>query len=572
MSRVAQGEMGPPVPAGVDLTFDSTADPLTQSLPLSAPIVSGTFAPTSYNPNPVLDTSALPPPYGSDLKVLNGTSPNGSWSLYVQDDAPHNVGAITNGWTINFVTDAPTIQFVGPQSVLENGSLAVKFHVGSNLGDSATNLLVAATPSLENPAGLLTKGTLSTVGPDTNGLVTLTLTPALNLPSAAPGWTVGANGTALITLTVAEVTNVSFVNSFSFPLTVTYSNQPPFFAGLANTNTAANAPITIAFTAGDVDTPAKSLNVGIQGITDNTGSSITLSNVGNNAFLTLNPNGVAGSASVIVTNFDPISQMTATGHVIITVTAPTAPTIDPINSSNVVHVAVNTALSLTLGVHDPSVPDVSTLSYTVTGLPANLAGINFKPVNGQITMNILALSLVGNAAVTVTATDSYGVAGSQTFTLYVDPPVPPVLAQIKSVTVAKDQPVPVTLGITTNGTPLSGMDVSYAVVQPANATVAISPTNKALAVVTPTSRLPGQCQHHRDGDRPLYAGLQDVPGDLDRTRPADLLRHHCPAVPCGRCQREPGPADPAWRHPACLADDHGDAGRHHHRHHHRLGR
>ncbi|HZT23155.1 MAG TPA: protease pro-enzyme activation domain-containing protein [Verrucomicrobiae bacterium] len=57
--------------------------------------------------NPITHLSPPPPPYGSTLSALNGGNPNGTWQLFVLDDAPFNGGAISNGWTLTLVTANP---------------------------------------------------------------------------------------------------------------------------------------------------------------------------------------------------------------------------------------------------------------------------------------------------------------------------------------------------------------------------------------------------------------------------------------------------------------------------------
>ena len=46
-------------------------------------------------------------PYGSTLGVMNGSNPNGDWFLFVQDDAPLDVGIITNGWMLSLTSANP---------------------------------------------------------------------------------------------------------------------------------------------------------------------------------------------------------------------------------------------------------------------------------------------------------------------------------------------------------------------------------------------------------------------------------------------------------------------------------
>ena len=91
--------------SGVNLTFDDAA---AVSLPDSTLITSGTYRPTNHPPNP--DTFPPPGP-GSvtqppnpPLSVFNGTNPNGTWSLFVVDDATLDTGNINGGWSITIQT------------------------------------------------------------------------------------------------------------------------------------------------------------------------------------------------------------------------------------------------------------------------------------------------------------------------------------------------------------------------------------------------------------------------------------------------------------------------------------
>jgi len=46
---------------------------------------------------------APPPPYSTDLSLLNAGSPNGAWSLFVFDDEISDAGQIL-GWGLNLTT------------------------------------------------------------------------------------------------------------------------------------------------------------------------------------------------------------------------------------------------------------------------------------------------------------------------------------------------------------------------------------------------------------------------------------------------------------------------------------
>jgi large repetitive protein len=81
----------------VNLTFDDQA---SQSLSCTGPITSGTFKPTNCITSPP-DTFPPPAPglpYGSTLAGFNGTNPNGTWRLFINDFAPPDAGTIAGGF------------------------------------------------------------------------------------------------------------------------------------------------------------------------------------------------------------------------------------------------------------------------------------------------------------------------------------------------------------------------------------------------------------------------------------------------------------------------------------------
>jgi hypothetical protein len=94
-----------------NLTFDDgAAGPIPP-----ATLASGTYQPTDNDLVPCgpLDDAFAGPapagPYGSTLTVFNGTNPNGTWSLYVIDDAggdggSTSSGSISSGWSLDIKT------------------------------------------------------------------------------------------------------------------------------------------------------------------------------------------------------------------------------------------------------------------------------------------------------------------------------------------------------------------------------------------------------------------------------------------------------------------------------------
>lgn len=100
------GTGGPYSVTNLMLTFDDAALGLLPASP-SGPIVSGTFKPTDDGLAPLSLTPAPAPPYGTALSAFYGTSPNGTWALYVFDNSPGDDGSIAGGWSLNIETVNP---------------------------------------------------------------------------------------------------------------------------------------------------------------------------------------------------------------------------------------------------------------------------------------------------------------------------------------------------------------------------------------------------------------------------------------------------------------------------------
>jgi subtilisin-like proprotein convertase family protein len=89
--------------SNVRVTFDDQA---SAPVPQSGTLTDGTYRPSDYKASDDYRTPAPLGPYSKVLSDLIGTSPNGTWSLWVQDDATPDVGNITGGWTLAITTTA----------------------------------------------------------------------------------------------------------------------------------------------------------------------------------------------------------------------------------------------------------------------------------------------------------------------------------------------------------------------------------------------------------------------------------------------------------------------------------
>src|ERR1051326_9268749 len=83
----------------VTLTFDDAA---AANLSDSSTIVSGTYKPTDFVTGDIFPSPAPAGPYGTTLSVFSGLDPNGTWSLYVFDDATGDSGSIQGGRGVSF--------------------------------------------------------------------------------------------------------------------------------------------------------------------------------------------------------------------------------------------------------------------------------------------------------------------------------------------------------------------------------------------------------------------------------------------------------------------------------------
>jgi subtilisin-like proprotein convertase family protein len=96
------------------LTFDDAA---TGLLPNSNPLTSGTNRPSIYEGPVALPGTGPYSLYQYALSAMDGSDPNGSWSLYVFDDTVGDAGVIASGWTLDLTT-APTLPTISVPTTL----------------------------------------------------------------------------------------------------------------------------------------------------------------------------------------------------------------------------------------------------------------------------------------------------------------------------------------------------------------------------------------------------------------------------------------------------------------------
>jgi subtilisin-like proprotein convertase family protein len=183
MSDVSNGDLAS---GTVDLDLDDEA---AASMPVDTALQAGRFRPTDSDIDaPAGDTDDFigapgsTEGDGSALSVFDGTDPNGTWKLYVVDDAADDTGAIAGGWSLH-VTTADPAPAPAPGATLPSaiGHDTVHPKVGSATpGARATRVApgrdIRATFSEPVRRSTLTRGTVTLVRKGTIARLSATLT------------------------------------------------------------------------------------------------------------------------------------------------------------------------------------------------------------------------------------------------------------------------------------------------------------------------------------------------------------------------------------------------------------
>ena len=101
---------GAPGVSGINVTLDDYANspvPSTVTGNTGFPFVSGSYRPSNSGTTDVFPAPAPASPYIYTMSNFNGDSPNGTWNLYIIDDANLDAGSISGGWTITFDVRPP---------------------------------------------------------------------------------------------------------------------------------------------------------------------------------------------------------------------------------------------------------------------------------------------------------------------------------------------------------------------------------------------------------------------------------------------------------------------------------
>ena len=193
--------------SNVSLTFDDAA---TNALGDSSPNSSGTVRPANFGTEAESFAAPAPAgPYATNLSIFHGSDPNGTWSLYIMDDAEKDSGALAGGWRLTIsafepLADLAVAQVAAPNPV-GTGSNVVFTCTVSNLGPSIASG-VRLTHSF--PAGLVVTGFTNAHGACTSAGGRLVCDMGSLVPGGSGALSVWA--TALVPGTFTNVAGVAF--------------------------------------------------------------------------------------------------------------------------------------------------------------------------------------------------------------------------------------------------------------------------------------------------------------------------------------------------------------------------
>lgn len=182
---------------GITLTFDDTAASL---LPDTDPALeSGTYRPSNYGTLDLLAAPAPPRPYGTRLNTFTNLNPNGTWSLYLFDDAAENGGYLADGWslhlhTVEAITNLRLTQTPSTNPVALSSNLTYTYNLNYSGPSNATGVRFTNTlhASLNFVSATTAKGAcahdngavICLLNDFTNGeIATITVTVVPTLPT-----------------------------------------------------------------------------------------------------------------------------------------------------------------------------------------------------------------------------------------------------------------------------------------------------------------------------------------------------------------------------------------------------
>ncbi|HEX9961913.1 MAG TPA: BACON domain-containing protein, partial [Pyrinomonadaceae bacterium] len=181
---------------GLNLVFEDAA---VSGLPDNAPLVSGTFKPTDFEPNDVFPAPAPSGVTGTTLQAFYGSAANGVWRLYAADDTGENIGSIAGSWSLNIESSVSACLFSLSSSVQA-------FPVAGGAGGFLVSMPAGCPWTASSGSGFINVSSGSSGEGD--GAVSFTVAP--NTGPARTGTIVVTNGAFSRTFQIQQASGCPF--------------------------------------------------------------------------------------------------------------------------------------------------------------------------------------------------------------------------------------------------------------------------------------------------------------------------------------------------------------------------
>jgi subtilisin-like proprotein convertase family protein len=182
---------------GINLTFDDDA---AANLPDSAPLTSGTYKPTDFEPGDIFPAPAPQgAPSGTTLNAFYGSAPTGVWKLFVVDDNGGNAGSIAGSWNLTLQTSTTACAFTLAPSVQT-------FPITGGGDSFAINMPSTCSWTAATSSGFITIN--SSASGNGNGTVSFSVAP--NMSGARSGTIDISNGVVTRTFLIQQPSGCPF--------------------------------------------------------------------------------------------------------------------------------------------------------------------------------------------------------------------------------------------------------------------------------------------------------------------------------------------------------------------------
>jgi len=253
--------------------------------PSASQLVAGTFAPTDAETGDAMAAPAPAGPYTAALSVFNGTNPNGTWNLYIVDDAASDTGSLT-GFTLIMATTGSAGDYSGTSGTLSfppgTTTQTITVPVTGDTTPEANETFFVNLTNASNAVISDGQGVGTIVNDDGSGPITnvdaYTTPSGTPLTVAAPGVlandSANGNGNGSLTAAIASLPSNGSVSlqpngAFTYTPGAGFSGVATFSYTAQASNGATSAPTTVSISVSAPSGPQPPTNFYVASVTGN---------------------------------------------------------------------------------------------------------------------------------------------------------------------------------------------------------------------------------------------------------------------------------------------------------------